>query len=641
MKKLLTLLAMALIAIGANAQTVIAEVDWTQQSEWNGEWYSTNYAAVTVEQGTGLIIDNSSDGTTNYWEPQVPMISHIPELEEGNNYLVHIEFESPCAGELRLDLLSWDGSAATMVQVIDVAEGDNDLVIDFPDYPRSCTDAFIFYQCGKLSGRHIIKNVQVIDLSKYEKWTVVGDKNLLGSDRDVTDKINLMLTTDGEVYTLTKKKIKLSQGTYQYKLFKDFSKQESYPSRTASLEIYEDGVYNVTFTFNTNTKELSAIATKTVVWTVAGDENILGVDWDPSYEPNRMNSLDGETYTLTKTNLTLPRGTYQFKVYKDYAQAESYPTSNASLVIEEEAKYAIKFTFNSKTKELSATATKTDGLFFNYISKGKIAEVIQNPYQKYEGTVIIPSTVIHDGETYTVTKIADNAFSNCSGLNSVTIPNSVTCIGESAFYDCSGLTSVTIPNSVKSIGDLVFDGCSGLTSVTIPNSVTSIGSCAFYQCSGLTSVTIPNSVTSIGYGAFNDCSGLTSVTIPNSVTSIGEYAFSWCNGLTFIISEIESPFSISGVFYNIPSDAKLIVPKNTKEAYQSTDEWSQFTNIVEVEDGDANGDEEVNLKDVDDAGSYIIGNAPTVFVRSAADMDGNGEVNAVDIVLMLNNINQK
>ena len=68
-------------------------------------------------------------------------------------------------------------------------------------------------------------------------------------------------------------------------------------------------------------------------------------------------------------------------------------------------------------------------------------------------------------------------------------------IGGPAFYGCSGLTSLTIPNSVTSIGTIAFENCSGLTSVTIPNSVTSIGERAFYGCSGLTSITIPNSVT--------------------------------------------------------------------------------------------------------------------------------------------------
>ena len=140
--------------------------------------------------------------------------------------------------------------------------------------------------------------------------------------------------------------------------------------------------------------------------------------------------------------------------------------------------------------------------------------------------------------SYTIKKgtriIGNGAFEYCSGLTSVTIPNSVTSIGYDAFYDCSGLTSVTIGNSVTSIGQYAFAGCSGLTSVTIPNSVTSIGQYAFAGCSGLTSVTIPNSVTSIGWSVFSDCSGLTEVTIPNSVTSIGDEAFRDCSGLTSV-----------------------------------------------------------------------------------------------------------
>ena len=133
-----------------------------------------------------------------------------------------------------------------------------------------------------------------------------------------------------------------------------------------------------------------------------------------------------------------------------------------------------------------------------------------------------------------VTSIGDEAFKNCSGLTSITIPESVTSIGRSAFDGCSGLTSITIPEGVTSIGGYAFNGCSGLTSVTIPESVTSIGGGAFYGCSGLTSITIPESVTSIGGGAFNGCSGLTSVTIPEGVTSIGWSAFNGCSGLTSV-----------------------------------------------------------------------------------------------------------
>ncbi len=126
---------------------------------------------------------------------------------------------------------------------------------------------------------------------------------------------------------------------------------------------------------------------------------------------------------------------------------------------------------------------------------------------------------------------------------SIIFPNNVTSIGDNAFQGCSGLTSVTIPNSVNNIGSSAFQGCSGLTSVTIGNSVTNIGNNAFYGCNGLTSVTIPNSVTNIGNNAFYGCNGLTSVTISNSVTSIGEKAFAYCSGLT----SIEIPNSVTSI----------------------------------------------------------------------------------------------
>ena len=152
----------------------------------------------------------------------------------------------------------------------------------------------------------------------------------------------------------------------------------------------------------------------------------------------------------------------------------------------------------------------------------------------YQGNVVIPEEVTYMNRTRKVTSIGDHAFYGCTGLTSITIPNSVTSIGDHAFWGCTGLTSITIPNSVTSIGGHAFKNCTGLTSINIPNSVTSIGYYAFESCSGLTSVTISNSITSISYSAFSGCTGLTSVTIPNSVTSIDYYAFSGCTGLTSV-----------------------------------------------------------------------------------------------------------
>ena len=306
------------------------------------------------------------------------------------------------------------------------------------------------------------------------------------------------------------------------------------------------------------------------------------------------------------------------------------------------------------------------GIYYNLDKTNKTAGVTYrgDDYDYYDdeytGSVTIPETITYNSEIYSVTSIGYNAFYGCSGLTSVTIPNSVTSIGSSAFYNtsiynnksnwdngvlyidnclieansdvvkgsytikegtriigerafsnCSGLTSVTIPNSVTYIGYMAFSGtgiynnnsnwdngvlyidnwlieansnvvkgsytikegtriigysafayCRGLTSVIIPNSVTSIGAAAFYDCSGLTSVTIPNSVTSIGDDAFSGCRGLTSVTIPNSVTSIGDGAFVNCSGLT----SVTIPNSVTSIgdraFVNCRGLTSITIPNS-------------------------------------------------------------------------------
>ncbi|HNU99053.1 MAG TPA: leucine-rich repeat domain-containing protein [Verrucomicrobiota bacterium] len=185
-------------------------------------------------------------------------------------------------------------------------------------------------------------------------------------------------------------------------------------------------------------------------------------------------------------------------------------------------------------------------------------------YRGSGGAVNIPGTI----NGLPVTSIGGHAFFGCTGLTSITIPNSVTSIGPQAFYGLTGLTSVAIPNSVTSIGQYAFCNCFALANVAIPNSVTTIGACAFANCA-LTSIALPNSVISIGNEAFSGCPGLLAITvdalnlafasqdgvmfnksqatliqcpggktgsytIPDSVTSIGRNAFKGCTGLISI-----------------------------------------------------------------------------------------------------------
>ena len=116
------------------------------------------------------------------------------------------------------------------------------------------------------------------------------------------------------------------------------------------------------------------------------------------------------------------------------------------------------------------------------------------------------------------TEIPDGAFSGCTSIQSLHIPDSVRRIGREAFDGCSSLTCLTIPKSVTHIGDLAFCGCSSLTELHIADSVRSLGDGAFSDCSALSHLAMPDSVTAMGDRAFSDCRRLTTVRLPEALT---------------------------------------------------------------------------------------------------------------------------
>ena len=157
--------------------------------------------------------------------------------------------------------------------------------------------------------------------------------------------------------------------------------------------------------------------------------------------------------------------------------------------------------------------------------------------------------------------IDDYAFSECSSLSEIVIPESVTYIGRCAFSGCSELSSVALPSSVTSIGESAFFDCGRLKKVVIPEGIAEIKKSSFSKCSNLTNITIPSSVRKIGDYAFSDCNSLTSVIILGNIECVGDYAFSGC----CVLSSVVLPSSITDIgrfaFLDCKELKSLIIPE--------------------------------------------------------------------------------
>ena len=224
-----------------------------------------------------------------------------------------------------------------------------------------------------------------------------------------------------------------------------------------------------------------------------------------------------------------------------------------------------------------------------YGIKDGIAAYIKQP-EKIEGEFIIPSSITHNGNVYSVSRIEERAFSGCSELTSIVIPNSIKSIGRDVFY-----TSSSVINNIKKVfindieswckisyespgsnplyagnADLYLNE-QKLTKIIIPNSITQINDYAFYNCKSLTGVIIPDSVLRIGNAAFWGCENLTEIKLSNNLTDIDEYAFGCCNSLTNIIIPMTVITINDYAFY---LDNLLIYCKNTSQPIGWTEKWN-------------------------------------------------------------------
>ncbi len=251
--------------------------------------------------------------------------------------------------------------------------------------------------------------------------------------------------------------------------------------------------------------------------------------------------------------------------------------------------------------------------------------------------------------------LSDNAFYNCTGLTTITLPSQLQYISLAVFVGCSSLSTLNIPASVLSIGYGSFTGCTNLQSITVDagnENYTSVGGVLYnkdmttllaYPYKGRTVFEIPKGTTSVEAYAFCMTS-IQEVDIPASVTRLGSNAMSYCGQLTKITVHAKKPFTLEENAFSedVYDAATLYVPKGKQSLYEEAEGWSAFKTIKELayseELGDADNNGVVDGDDVKAIARYITEGDYEGFCFDNADMNGDKKVNAADLVLLINKI---
>ncbi|MGM9857413.1 MAG: leucine-rich repeat domain-containing protein [Candidatus Limisoma sp.] len=232
----------------------------------------------------------------------------------------------------------------------------------------------------------------------------------------------------------------------------------------------------------------------------------------------------------------------------------------------------------------------------------RTCEVAQNTDGEYTGDIVIPSTVVYEDITFSVTAIGPQAFENCTSLNSLTIPPSVTYISSLVFTNCYGLNKVVLQDSnvpihltyndatsngytegkgtfvksslreiyigrpieyteKKNCGYSPFYKLKSLKKVEFSSNVKNFGTRCFYECSNLEEVIFSESIESISDYSFSGCTSLTQLNFNEGLKSIGSYSFNGCTGLT-TLSFPKSLETIKSSFRNCTGLVSVDIPDN-------------------------------------------------------------------------------
>lgn len=167
--------------------------------------------------------------------------------------------------------------------------------------------------------------------------------------------------------------------------------------------------------------------------------------------------------------------------------------------------------------------------------------------------VVLPNSILF---------IDYNAFSNCTGLETINLPNGLQCIGAGAFEHCESINKIEIPSSVVEIGYKCFSYMVNLKEIKIPPYVSIIKERMFLNCQNLERIELPNSITEICTDAFSGCHALREIRIPEGVKKMGDSVFWGCSNLEklYLPSTIEELFA--GQLCYATNLQAIIVDKN-------------------------------------------------------------------------------
>lgn len=201
------------------------------------------------------------------------------------------------------------------------------------------------------------------------------------------------------------------------------------------------------------------------------------------------------------------------------AFAKIYQIDKTHILYGDEVSY-LYYVLNTETKEAMLGDGSSDN--HNALFYPPIGDDWWNNQHNLWENVNVAESIEYNGETYTVNKVAHNAF-----------------------YKTIDVKTIKLPNTIKEIGSYAFGFCVNLEDINIPEGVEGIKIGTFYCCKKIVSLRLPSTIESIGDESFIDCVMLENINIPGKCKYIGNDAFSWCLALrTLTIEDGSAPLEM-------------------------------------------------------------------------------------------------